>query len=299
MLLNGMRSLLERSLGETIRIEIGEGETSLYCLADRVQLEGVILNLAINARDAMADGGTLSIRASHITLDGKRAVEHAEAGAETHVVIAIRDTGVGIPAEILGKVFEPFFTTKDVGEGTGLGLSMAYGFAKQSGGHVEIDSTAGEGTEVRVHLPVAEAPSEALEIDGDTAGPRGRGESVLVVEDEAAVRKLVVAFLEELNYAVHTVEDGAEALIALESMPSVDLLLSDVVLPGKLSGREVAREVRRRRPQVRVLLMSGYAEKVLNKDGPLEPDEAFLPKPFRKVDLARKVRLVLDSVASG
>jgi len=299
-LLNGMRSLLERSLGETIRIEIGEGETASYCLADRVQLEGVILNLAINARDAMADGGTLSIRASNITLDGKRVVESSEAGAETHVVIAIRDTGVGIPAEVLGKVFEPFFTTKDVGEGTGLGLSMAYGFAKQSGGHVEIDSAVGEGTEVRVHLPIAEAeaPFEALGVDGDTAGPRGRGESVLVVEDEAAVRKLVVAFLEELNYAVHTVEDGAEALIALESMASVDLLLSDVVLPGKLSGREVAREVRRRRPQVKVLLMSGYAEKVLNKDGPLEPNEAFLPKPFRKVDLARKVRSVLDSDAS-
>jgi signal transduction histidine kinase len=294
-LLHGMRNLLERSLGERIRVDLGDDATPLHCVADRAQLEGTLLNLAVNARDAMPDGGTLSIRASRVAVDEACAASHPGAQPGEYVAISMRDTGTGIAADILDRVFEPFFTTKDVDEGTGLGLSMAYGFAKQSGGYLAIDSAVGEGTEVRIHLPLAEASLPALEGDTGAGDCRGRGESVLVVEDDAAVRRLVVALLDELGYRVRTAGDGEEALAALESAPSVDLLLSDVVLPGGLSGRELAREVAERQPPVKVLLMSGYAQTVLETEGPLGPGEVLLYKPFRKVELARGIRAVLDT----
>jgi CheY-like chemotaxis protein len=294
-LLSGMQSLLERSLGERIRVDLSEDEPLLHCVADRAQLEGAVLNLAVNARDAMPDGGALSIHVCRVTLDEAYAANHPEAQPGEYIAISMRDTGTGISPGILDRVFEPFFTTKDVNEGTGLGLSMAYGFAKQSGGYVAIDSAVGQGTDVRIHLPVAGAPPPALEGDAGVGDYRGRGESVLVVEDDRAVRRLVVALLEELGYRVGMAGDGEEALAALESARSVDLLLSDVVLPGDLSGRELAREVGDRRPGVKVLLMSGYAGKILEREGPLEPGEVLLYKPFRKIELARRIRAVLDA----
>jgi signal transduction histidine kinase len=294
-LLRGMRSLLERSLGERIRVDLSEDDPPLHCVADRAQLEGAVLNLAVNARDAMRDGGELSIHVSRVTLDEAYAVNHPEAQPGEYIAISMRDTGTGIGSDILDRVFEPFFTTKDVNEGTGLGLSMVYGFAKQSGGYATIDSAVGEGSEVRVYLPAAGAPLRALEGEVEIDDHRGRGESVLVVEDDSAVRRLVVALLEELGYRVVSAGDGGEALAALESMQSIDLLLSDVVLPGDLSGRELAREVGGRRPGVKVLLMSGYTAKLLEREVPLGSADVLLYKPFRRIELARRIRAVLDA----
>jgi signal transduction histidine kinase/CheY-like chemotaxis protein len=295
VLLRDMRSLLERSLGERIRVDLSEDEPLLQCVADRAQLEGAVLNLAVNARDAMPDGGVLSIHVSRVTLDEAHAADHPEAQPGEYIAISTRDTGTGIRSDILDRVFEPFFTTKDVNEGTGLGLSMVYGFAKQSGGYATIDSAVGEGTDVRICLPVAEAPPRALEGEVAIGDYRGRGESVLVVEDDSAVRRLVVALLEELGYRVVSAGDGGEALAALGSMQSIDLLLSDVVLPGGLSGRELAREVGSRRPGVKVLLMSGYTGKLLEREVPLGSADVLLYKPFRRIELARRVRAVLDT----
>jgi signal transduction histidine kinase len=294
-LLDDMRSLLERSLGEQIEVKLGEKRTGLHCLADRSQLEGAILNLAINARDAMSDGGTLSIDATWIPVDEVLATECTELLADGYVAISVRDTGVGIPQNVLDRVFEPFFTTKDIGEGTGLGLSMVYGFAKQSGGHVEIDSAYGAGTEVKLYLPNAEALPRMREGAEEAGSHRGAGESVLVLEDEPALRRLVATYLENLGYSVVSVENGDEALAAIESMESIDLLLSDVMLPGGLSGREVATEMERRRPDVKILLMSGYAKEILPDEDPLGSGDALLNKPFQLAELASRIRLMLDA----
>jgi len=294
-LLDDMRSLLERSLGEQVEVEVGEKSAKLYCKADRSQLEGAILNLAINARDAMPSGGRLSIKATRIPADEIQFSECAESSSDGYIAISIRDTGVGIPQDILDRVFEPFFTTKDIGEGTGLGLSMVYGFAKQSGGHVEIDSADGAGTEVRLYLPSSKILPAAHEKAGDTDVHRGHGESVLVLEDESALRRLVVTHLESLGYSVVSVANGEEALSAIESMESIDLLLSDVMLPGGLSGHEIAAEVRKHRPETKILLMSGYAEGVVSRAGQLELGDALLNKPFQLTELACRVRAVLGT----
>ncbi len=294
-LLQSMQNLLERSLGEQIRVDLSEVDSSLRCLADRAQLEGALLNLAINSRDAMPSGGTLSIRAYSVTLDGSCTTQHSDAQAEKYVAIAIRDTGIGIAPDIVDKVFEPFFTTKDVNEGTGLGLSMVYGFAEQSGGRVAIDSEVGGGTEVRIYLPISEVPPRKVECEEDVERYKGRGEVVLVVEDDVAVRTLVIRLVGGLGYTVIAAKNAEEALAALTSNERIDLLLSDVVLPGGTSGRDLAREVENRRPEARVLLMSGYAEKVLERGKPLEPDEQVLHKPFRKIELARRIRARLDA----
>ncbi|HEY5658429.1 MAG TPA: ATP-binding protein [Myxococcota bacterium] len=293
-LLAGMRILLERTLGERIRVEIGECEGGLRCVADRAQLESVLLNLAINARDAMPEGGTLAIEAASAMLDEAQAAERPDAERSPYTVISVRDTGVGIPADMLGKVFDPFFTTKAVGAGTGLGLSMAYGFAKQSGGYVSIDSEVGEGTEVRLYLPATQEAAREANDEASGEMPVARGESVLVVEDEAAVRKLVVTFLQKLGYRVTAVADGEKALAVLEGAEPCDLLLSDVVLPGELSGPRLVREAEQRWPELRVLLMSGYAQGVLLAEAPSWPRDRLIQKPFRKLELARKIRALLD-----
>jgi signal transduction histidine kinase len=294
-LLDDMRSLLERILGEPIEVELGEKHAGLYCMADRSQLEGAILNLAINARDAMSEGGTLSIDAAWVPVDEIRAAEYAEFLAGEYIAISVRDTGVGIPESVLDRVFEPFFTTKDIGEGTGLGLSMVYGFAKQSGGHVEIDSVDGAGTEVVLYLPSSDVLPRSREGDEDTSSLRGNGESVLVLEDESALRRLVATYLKNLGYSVVSVANGKQALSAIESMDSIDLFLSDVMLPGGLSGREVAAEMKRCRPEVKILMMSGYANEIPTGEDSLEADDILLNKPFRLTELACKVRVMLDA----
>ncbi len=293
-LLDGMRALLERSLGERIEVKLGGARAGLNCLADRSQLEGAILNLAINARDAMPSGGTLCVEASRVAIDEICSAGQAELCADEYIAISVRDTGLGIPPDLVERVFEPFFTTKEIGEGTGLGLSMVYGFARQSGGHVEIKTAYGEGTRVCLYLPISEAPPDSGHTVACSTWHRGRGESVLVVEDEPALRRLVVAYLENLGYAVVSVANGEESLSVIESMDSIDLLLSDVMLPGDLSGREIAAAIKRRRPEVKVLLMSGYADEVLTREGSLRSGDLLLHKPFQLNELARRVREVLE-----
>jgi CheY-like chemotaxis protein len=242
----------------------------------------------------MTDRGELAIEARNVTVS-ERGEMHPEIEAGSYVVFTVRDSGMGMSDEVLIRVFDPFFTTKEIGAGTGLGLSMVYGFAKQSGGHVAIDSEIGRGTEVRLYLPRSETPARTVETEESGGAPRGSGESVLVVEDEHAVRKLVMRFLEDLGYSAVAVGDGEEALASLDTIGPLDLLLSDVVLPGKLTGRDLVEAVEGRRPGVKVLLMSGYAPKELVNDGQLGSSEALLNKPFRKIELARKIRSVLDS----
>jgi len=293
-LLETMQSLLERTLGEKIEIEIRTHPPVSRCMADCAQLESVLLNLAINARDAMPDGGRLTIEVRDVDRAEVRAPRDSDAPIDRFVEIAIRDTGLGIPEEALSRVFEPYFTTKEIGKGTGLGLSMAYGFAQRSRGQIVIESALHEGTEVRLYLPTTQIqPCDGRE-DPNAALPVGRGERILLVEDEAALRRFVVALLEELGYAVTAAADGEEALAALNgSDDSLDLLLSDVVLPGNLSGPRLASRIKKERPDIKVLLMSGYAEDVRSQEGSW-PDYELLCKPFHKDDLARRIRITLD-----
>jgi len=297
-LLGSMRSLLDRTLGEKIRVEIQNHSPESRCVADCAQLESVLLNLAINGRDAMPEGGRLMIEVSDAKLGESQTAGESNPPVGSYVSIAIRDTGIGIPEDALERVFDPFFTTKDVGKGTGLGLSMAYGFAKQSGGQITIESTLGEGTAVRLDLPKTEDLAREQSESQSTNLPAGRGERILVVEDEAALSRFVVTLLEGLGYAVVAVSDGEQAIAALNGAEPIDLLLSDVVLPGDLSGPRLAQEIEKRRPAVKVLFMSGYAEDFHSNEGSLWPGCDLLHKPFRKIELARAVRDTLDGPKS-
>jgi nitrogen-specific signal transduction histidine kinase len=293
-LLEGMRAMLESTLSEAIRVEIRAQEDLWHCMADSAQLENAILNLVINARDAMSAGGRVVLEASNLTLDPAGAAAHSDARAGSYVAISVRDSGAGIPPEVLPRVFDPFFTTKEVGAGSGLGLSMVYGFARQSGGFVSLESEVDLGTQVQICLPRIQAAEAAGGAEDSDAPSRGNGESVLLVEDEPTVRKLLVSILEGLDYAVTPVEDGSEALAILHENDPVDVILSDVVLPGVYSGPDLIREVARRRPGVKAVLMSGYASEVLeSSESPLEHVK-LLHKPFKKGELARTLRAVLD-----
>jgi len=294
-LLEGMRGLLESTLSEAIRVEIRVEEDLWNCMADPAQLENSILNLAINARDAMSGGGRLVLEASNLRLDEAGAAEQTGARPGSYVAISVRDSGVGISGEILSRVFDPFFTTKEVGAGSGLGLSMVYGFARQSGGYVSIHSEVNMGTDVRICLPRTQAPPLCVDAADSDLIPSGNGESVLLVEDEPAVRRLVVSNLHDLGYDVVEVGDGSEALAILHEGRHFDLLLSDYVLPGGYSGLELAREVVRRRPGVKILLMSGYAADAPTREELLAQRVALLPKPFRKSELARMLRSALEA----
>lgn len=294
-LLLKMKGMLERILSDNIEISIDAAEHRWHCVADPIQIENAVLNLSINARDAMPDGGALTIEVSNVTLNEAFVDDHPEAQTGSFVAISVRDTGAGMSSEVLSRVFEPFFTTKEVGAGTGLGLSMVYGFAKQSQGHVMIDSEEGIGTEVRLYLPSSTAQAHTAEDDELVASPRGEGESMLVVEDAEPVRKLIKRLLEELGYEVSIAASGAEALAALDSVGHLDLLLSDVVLSGEMSGVDLIAEAVRRRPGLRILLMSGYAPDDVIEGDRLHEGVTLLSKPFRTDELARAVRSVLDA----
>ena len=294
-LLTSMTDLLERTLGETIqlRLEVSAGIAS--CMVDRAQLENAILNLVINARDAMRDGGLITIEASNIALDARDVAEYPEAAAGDYVSIAVRDTGVGMSAQVRARVFEPFFTTKDMGAGSGLGLSMVYGFVRQSGGHISIETEEGSGTEVRLYLPQTDLSPDPIEDIDIGAAPTGQRESVLVVEDDPALRIVIVSFLERQNYQVTAAPDGSEALAILDESGPFDLLLSDIILPGEFSGPELANEVTRRQPSMKVLFMSGYASDAF--EGRSSPSDYanLLQKPFSMGTLAREIQSVLKA----
>ncbi|OAN66455.1 PAS domain S-box protein [Sphingomonas sp. TDK1] len=289
-MLGGMIELLVRTLGEGVVIETQFARRLDPVVADRNQLENVVLNLAVNGRDAMPQGGTLTIETDHVAIGAEVAARY-EIAAGDYVEIRIRDTGVGMPPDVAARAFDPFFTTKGVGKGTGLGLSQVFGFIRQSGGHVTIESEPERGTNVRVLLPAKPeaVPAPAANcIEGEL--PRGKAsEIILVVEDEDRVRTYSVEALRELGYGVVFARDGIEALRLLERGQKVSLLFSDVVMP-EMSGRELAAKVRARMPALKVLLTSGYAP-----DAPApDMDEAILPKPFDIATLATAIRAALD-----
>jgi len=290
--------LLRRTLGENIEIELVRGGGLWRAHIDPGQLESAIINLGINARDAMPGGGRLTIETANMHLDEAYAHRHAELEPGQYVMIAMTDTGSGIPGELIERVVEPFFTTKETGAGTGLGLSMVYGFVKQSGGHFKIYSEAGEGTSVRIYLPRAETeadePAETRE-EGDGAG---RGETVLVVEDDELVRAHTAAQLDALGYRVREAGNGPEALKILESDDDLDLLFTDVIMPGGMSGRQLADKAAAIRPNLPVLYTSGYTENAIVHHGRLDRGVHLLNKPYRRSVLARKVRQVLREARS-
>jgi signal transduction histidine kinase/CheY-like chemotaxis protein len=294
-LLKSMRALLERALGETIQLRFELGEDIAPCMIDGAQLENAILNLAINARDAMPGGGLITFQTSNISLDARDAAKHPDASEGDYVSIAVRDVGAGMSAQVRARVFEPFFTTKDVGAGSGLGLSMVYGFVKQSGGHVSIESNPGSGTEVRLYIPRTHLPPEPIEDSDAKAAPSGQRESVLVVEDDDALRKVIVSFLEQQNYQIAVASNGPEARAMLDESGPFDLLLSDVILPGAISGPELANTAIRGQPSIKILLMSGYASDAFDREAEPSDYTNLLQKPFSMGELARKIRFVLEA----
>jgi nitrogen-specific signal transduction histidine kinase len=286
--------LLRPTLGQNIEIEPMLEDDAWRALVDPTQLGLALLNLAVNARDAMPNGGKLTLETGNVVLDESYARANPDAQAGPYVMIAVSDTGTGIPHELRDKVFEPFFTTKDVGKGTGLGLSMVYGFVKQSGGHVKIYSEVGHGTAVKLYLPrTTEQPDELVSVP--TTPPIGGTETILVVEDDALVRDYVVSQLHGLGYTALAAADAKAALAIAQRAADIDLLFTDVIMPGAMNGRELAQELVLRRPGIKILFTSGYTEDAIVHHGRLDPGVALLNKPYRKTDLARKIREVLDA----
>ena len=289
--------LLRRTLGEHIEIQYAETPGLWPAMADPVQLESAVLNLALNARDAMPNGGRLMIELANKVLDLEYARAHAEVAPGEYTMLAVSDTGHGMTPDVVARVFEPFFTTKPEGKGTGLGLAMVFGFVKQSGGHAKIYSEPGEGTTVRLYLPrsVAGAVPIRPRREAPVALPRGTA-TVLVVEDEPAVREIAVAILSDLGYRVLQAMDGEEGLRVFGAhAKEVQLLLTDVVLPGKMRGRAVAEHITAIRPDMPVLFMSGYTENSIVHQGRLDDGVHLIAKPFSREQLARKVAEVLGA----
>jgi PAS domain S-box-containing protein len=288
--------LLRPTLGEHIEIESMLEPDAWHAIADLSQLNTALLNLAVNARDAMPDGGKLTLETENVVLDQAYAQSNPDVKPGCYVMIAVSDTGHGIPPALIDKVFEPFFTTKDVGKGTGLGLSMVYGFVKQSGGHIKVYSEVGHGTTIKIYLPRATTAVDAAALDGAEAHDLPGGtETVLVVEDDALVRDYVVAQLKSLGYKTLAAANAASALEQVDAGTRFDLLFTDVIMPGGMNGRQLADEVARRRPGIKVLYTSGYTENAIVHHGRLDPGVALLNKPYRKKDLAEKLRQVLDT----
>jgi CheY-like chemotaxis protein len=264
-------------------------------LVDPNQLENALLNLCINARDAMPEGGKLTIETANRWMDERAARQH-DLPIGQYVSLCVTDTGTGMAPEIVDKVFDPFFTTKPLGEGTGLGLSMVYGFARQSGGQVRIYTEIGEGTTMCLYLPRHgdDTDSEEDEVRATYPQPGGEGEVVLVIDDEPTIRMLIAEVLAESGYAVIEAPDGPAGLRVLESNARIDLLITDVGLPGEVNGRQVADAARQTRPDLKVLFITGYAENALMRRGRLEKGMYVLTKPFQMEVLANRIREIIE-----
>jgi PAS domain S-box-containing protein len=299
-LVGGMSELVHRALGETVKLEIVTSPGLWRVEADPNQLESAILNLAVNAKDAMPDGGTVTVETANARLDEAYAAEHAEVAPGQYVLIAVTDTGTGMSKETVVRVFEPFFTTKEVGRGTGLGLSMVYGFVKQSGGHIKVYSEEGHGTTVKIYLPRLISDVEDDEDAAATNLDASSGqETILVVEDDDDVRAYTVECLKELGYRVFEAHDGPSALRFLEKHEQpIDLMFTDVVMPG-MSGRELADHAREKQPDLRVLYTSGYTRNAIVHGGRLDEGVEMISKPFTYATLAEKIADVLEQGRTG
>jgi PAS domain S-box-containing protein len=297
-LVSGMSEMLNRALGETIEIETIQSARAWPIEIDVNQMENALLNLAVNARDAMPGGGKLTLEVANTHIDAHYAAQEAEVTPGQYILISVSDTGEGMDADTLSHAIEPFFTTKEVGRGTGLGLSMVYGFVKQSGGHIRVYSEPGHGTTVKIYLPRFHGPLP----DNDTGTvhhacpPDCQGnETILVCEDDEKVRAYAVDVLRELGYRVIEAGHGPGALAALDAAEGpIDLLFTDVVLPGGMTGADVAREARARQPGLKVLFATGYARNAIIHHGRLDPGVELLTKPFTFADLSTKIRAILD-----
>jgi PAS domain S-box-containing protein len=288
MLVAGLTDMLHRTLGETVALSTALTPDLGTTRVDPAQVESAIINLAVNARDAMPGGGRLVLETRNTVIDEAYAATEAGLAPGEYVQLSVSDTGSGMPAAVRERAFEPFFTTKEKGRGTGLGLSMVYGFAKQSGGHATIYSEEGIGTTVNVYLPrYAAAPPTVSAADERTAS--ANGETILVVEDDDRVRRLTVARLQQLGYRVLEASSAAQALATLEKNDRIDLVFTDLVMPGGMSGSELAIEVRQLHPSVRLLLTSGYAEELANSDRMNAMRLKVLRKPYRQTELARAI----------
>ncbi len=295
-LVGGMSDLLRRTLGEDIQLEVVLAGGGWRTYADFSELESAILNLAVNARDAMPDGGRLTIETANCHLDDSYSSAHIDVPAGQYVLVAVTDTGCGMPADVAAKVFDPFFTTKAAGKGTGLGLSQVYGFVKQSGGHIKIYSEPGEGTTVKLYLPrFTGAAAPVAKKTPDQAIPTGNAsEAILVVDDEERARHITAESLRELGYSVLEADGAASALRILEGQPATALLFTDIVMP-EVNGRKLADEAVRRLPGLKVLYTTGYTRNAVVHSGAVDPDVQLISKPFSHEQLARKVRELLDA----
>jgi PAS domain S-box-containing protein len=298
-LVAAMADMIQRTVGPEIKV-MAVPTTSLWTtLCDPNQMESALLNLCINARDAMLDGGTLTIRTGNVTLD-RRGASDWDVMPGDYVAVSVTDTGTGMPPEVVARAFDPFFTTKPLGMGTGLGLSMIYGFAQQSGGQARICSEVGVGTTVAIYLPRHELEAKMQQsADVEDVPPLTQGKTVLVVDDEPTVRMLVTEVLEELGYAVIEAEDGASGLKVLQSTARIDLLISDIGLPGGMNGRQMTETARVNRPDLKVLFITGYAPSAVLGTGRLEPGMQVITKPFTLDALAARINALISEVEAA
>ncbi|MDR6924001.1 ATP-binding protein [Pseudomonas sp. BE134] len=288
----GLAEILQRALGETLQIKVNAPDDAWHIFVDRNQLENTILNLAINARDAMKGEGTIGLSAEHVVLDQKFCAGKGIVAGD-YVCVTVADTGIGMPPQVLAQAFEPFFTTKADGQGTGLGLSMVFGFVKQSGGHIEISSTEGQGTRVQLYFPrsLRPAPSEATQ---QVAQLHGGHETILVVEDNEAVRTSAVELLREEGYQILTAANGDQAMQMLLEGTQVDLIFTDVVMPGLIKSADLAAWAKVQIPPVAVLFTSGHTRDIISRNHQLSSDTYLLSKPYDPEALTRMVRTVLN-----
>jgi CheY-like chemotaxis protein len=297
-LVGDMADLLRRTLGEAIEVETVVAGGLWNTVADPAQVESAILNLALNARDAMPGGGRLTVEINNASLDDAYARTVRDVTPGQYVMIAVTDTGEGMPEDVRARVFEPFFTTKGDGKGTGLGLSMVYGFVKQSNGHIQIYSELAQGTTVKIYLPRSRQAEQTTLLMLDTPPPPEAGRTILVVEDEEAVREAAMAMIEELGYHRLEAADAEQALAVLERGERVDLVFTDVVMPGPLRTRDFAQRMRELRPGMPVLFTSGYTDNAIIHQGRLDEGVHLISKPYAKADLARRIAALLADPAA-
>jgi CheY-like chemotaxis protein len=292
----GISELISRAIGEAISMETILGGGLWLTHADPVQLESSLLNLCVNARDAMPEGGKLTVETANCHLDDRYSRLHPGVPAGQYVLIAVTDTGTGMSPEVMAKAFDPFFTTKEQSKGTGLGLSQVYGFVKQTGGHVKVYSEIGQGTTIKIYLPRYYA-GEAERATEETSGERqiGGTETILLVEDDARVLELTAAGLRELGYTVLEARNASEALVQIGNGKSVDLLLTDIVMP-EMNGRKLADRALELRPDLKVMFMTGFTKNAVVHNGVLDAGVHFLAKPFTLEELSKKIREALETL---